>query len=97
MKERLIEEKRLFNLPILKNLSGLIDGITVYPWIFYRPECEYIILHERIHWEQERRLFVIGFFIAYAAQFVFYFCKYRELYKAYRAISFEVEAYNESQ
>lgn len=51
--------------------------------------------HEQIHWEQEKELLVIGFYLLYVAFFLFNLCKYGSWSMAYRSIPFELEAYSD--
>ena len=50
--------------------------------------------HERIHTQQQREMFFVGFFLWYVAEWLVRLIMYRNQYKAYRNISFEREAYN---
>lgn len=79
-------------------LPGKINGILVYPYILLRcPEyraCPILVKHELIHVEQIKRDGVIVFWLKYEAWFVWNFIKYRNLYKAYRNIPYEIEAYS---
>jgi len=43
-----------------------------------------VLNHERIHWMQQKKGWYIGFYVQYFAEWIF---------KGYRNISFEVEAY----
>lgn len=51
------------------------------------------ITHESIHWEQEKELFVIGFYLLYMLDFLWCLYHLRKWHAAYRSIAFEVEAY----
>lgn len=51
------------------------------------------ITHEEIHWQQEKELLIIGFYLLYILFFLFYLIKYCNWKKAYRHIPFEMEAY----
>ncbi|QQO97297.1 hypothetical protein Molly5_198 [Maribacter phage Molly_5] len=53
-----------------------------------------VINHEGIHTIQMRGLLYIGFYLIYALEFLVYLVIHRDLYKAYRAISFEREAFD---
>ncbi len=73
-------------------------AITLLKWIIVREDAkEYFTVedynHECIHYEQEKELWFVGFYLLYILEFLFallYFCNW---HKAYRNISFEVEAY----
>lgn len=65
-------------------------AITHYPiGVFYKGSISAkTINHEAIHWQQQKELWIIPFYIIYGIEFLF---------KGYRDISFEREAYdNES-
>lgn len=49
--------------------------------------------HEYIHTLQQREMLFVVFYIWYVAEWLFHFCRYRNLKKAYYHISFEREAY----
>jgi len=65
-----------------------ILAITVAPiGVFVRPDKmgdKALLNHEAIHWRQQKKLWYIGFYIAYLFEWIF---------KGYRNISFEIEAY----
>lgn len=69
---------------------GRFRAITHYPLgVYYK---RYITLktvnHESIHWQQQKELLIVFFYIIYAIEWLF---------KGYRGVSFEKEAYkNES-
>ncbi len=49
--------------------------------------------HESIHWEQEKELLIVGFYLLYVLFFVVNLVRYRNWHKAYRMIPYEREAY----
>lgn len=73
-------------------------AITLLKWIIVRAEAKERFTavdynHECIHYAQEKELWFVGFYLLYILEFLFallYFCNW---HKAYRNISFEVEAY----
>jgi len=78
-------------------------GITIFPFIFLRKnyfdgKSKYVlnrtINHEGVHIEQQKELLVLPFFILYLLEWVIKLFKYGKL--AYRNISFEREAYSNS-
>ena len=72
-------------------------AITILNFIFVRKEYtinELTISHENIHFEQEKELLFIGFYLWYIIEYLINYIKYNNSYKAYRNISFEKEAYN---
>lgn len=63
-------------------------AITIWPFIFVRKECsfdEVDLNHESIHGRQQLELLIIPFYIIYLIE---------QIFKGYRNISFEKEAYN---
>ena len=61
-------------------------AITLWPFIFCRSEMTEVDLnHENIHGRQQLELLLIGFYLIYLVEWIF---------KGYRRISFEVEAYD---
>lgn len=55
------------------------------------------INHERIHLRQQIELLIIPFYIWYGIEFLIHFLRFKTRYDAYRAISFEKEAYANEQ
>lgn len=54
---------------------------------------EKVINHERIHTAQQRELLFLGFYLIYLTEWLIRLVKYRHWFAAYKAISFEREAY----
>lgn len=54
---------------------------------------EYVVNHERIHLRQQLEMLFIPFFIAYAIEWTVRCIRYRSMWKAYRNVSYEKEAY----
>lgn len=90
---------------------GGFKALTVLCWIFVRHGTKLSatdVNHERIHWEQEKELLIVGFYLFYACYFLasLPICLFdkgygrREGYRngvwrrAYRTIAFEREAYD---
>ena len=87
----------------MKNFAG----ITLWPYIllkkagvylhantgpYYHFEYSALVLHELCHFRQQERLWVVGFYVLYVGEFLVNLVKYRGWMKAYRNISFEVDA-----
>lgn len=53
--------------------------------------------HERIHFEQQKELLLIGFFLWYSLEFLFRWIATGDRYGAYMDISFEKEAYRNQE
>lgn len=75
---------RIIKCKALKKFSA----ITIAPiGVFVKPEHienKVVINHERIHWEQQKKYWIVGFYIKYL---------FEAATKGYRNISFEKEAY----
>ena len=85
------------NSKIPRLLSWVIDvyAITLWPFVFIRDDGnERTINHETIHIKQYNELFVIGFLLIYAFDWIRGLIKYKDKEKAYYMIRFEQEAYN---
>jgi len=76
---------------------GKARGVTVFPFIFllFRVDKDDDILlnHERIHIRQAIETLVIPFYVWYFIEFIVRYCRLKDWNRAYRVISFEVEAY----
>jgi hypothetical protein len=72
-------------------------AMTIWPFIFVKDELykldDILINHEKIHLRQQIELLWGLFFIWYVTEFLVKLILYRNWDKAYRAISFEKEAY----
>tara|TARA_Y100000593_G_C4273414_1_gene318646 strand:- start:101 stop:442 length:342 start_codon:yes stop_codon:yes gene_type:complete len=82
---------------LTKLLSVVISvyAITLYPFIISSEELDqYTMNHEMIHYEQQKELFVIGFYALYVYDFLKGMIKYKNKDLAYFLIRFEQEAYN---
>ena len=84
----------LNKMVIIKNNIIPFKGfkaITLWPFIFVRKNCsfnEIDLNHENIHGKQQLELLVIFFYIIYVIEWIF---------KGYRKISFEIEAYKNEE
>ncbi len=82
---------------LTKMLSIVISvyAITLFPFIILSEEVdEYTMNHELIHFEQQKELFVVGFYVLYVYDFIKGVIKYNNKDMAYYMIRFEQEAYN---
>lgn len=71
-------------------------AINILNVIFVRKGCDMTmedVNHENIHWEQEKELAFVGFYLLYVLEFLIRLLVMRNWHKAYRSISFEREAY----
>lgn len=80
----------LFRLGFMRNFVA----ITLWPYILFRGPNSYTAIwrHEFTHFRQQERLLVVGFYVAYVAEFLWNLLKYRSWMKAYYNISFEIKA-----
>ena len=67
---------------------GWFSAITLSPLgVFIKPDRltdKVLINHEKIHWEQQKEMLILPFYLWYVVEWMF---------KGYRQISFEREAY----
>lgn len=72
-----------------------VEGMAFYPFVLIKNRRPHGILlnHERIHLRQQFEMGFILFYIWYLAEYLFHLVRYRNHDRAYRAISFEREAY----
>ena len=72
-------------------------ALTIYPFVILRDvkdaEDSVLINHEKIHLRQQVELLWVFFFVWYGLEFLVHWMRLRNKYAAYRAISFEQEAY----
>lgn len=76
---------------------GKAQAIVIFPFIFLaHPQLRQntaLIQHENIHWKQILELGILFFYIWYVLEFIVRYFQWRNWDQAYRAISFEKEAY----
>ena len=84
---------------ILSYVSPIeIGAITVGPFIFIRGTASEVLRnHERIHWEQYKELYIIGFLFLYVYYWLQGYLISRDGKAAYYSIPFEREAYANDQ
>lgn len=74
-----------------------INAITLFPFILLRKselrKDKVLINHEKIHIRQQLELLIVFFYLAYVLEYVYRLILLKNQQKAYRAISFEREAY----
>lgn len=73
--------------PFITKMLSIVIGIyaiTLFPFIILSEEVdEYTMNHELIHFEQQKELFVVGFYALYAYDFVKGMIKYKDKHLAY--------------
>lgn len=73
-------------------------GITLYPFILIKDislkQNKVFVNHEKIHLQQQLELFILVFYLWYGIEFMYKWIKFKDKYLAYKAISFEREAYS---
>ena len=75
---------------------GFAAGITLFPFVLIRPGIPLtrrLVVHERIHLQQQAELLIFPFFLFYLLEYLLNMWKFKNHYKAYYSISFEREAY----
>lgn len=72
-------------------------AIALFPFVFVKynalKEDQRFINHERIHLRQQLELLIFPFFVWYGLEFLVRYIRHKNWYLAYKAISFEQEAY----
>ena len=71
-------------------------AMAIFPFLFIREEykddiTEQVINHESIHFQQQKEMLIIPFYVWYIIEFIIKFFIYKS---AYKNISFEREAYS---
>jgi len=78
-------------IPFGKNFYA----INLFGVLFAKGTCNAVVLnHERIHTKQIKELLYVPFYLFYVLEWIFRVFQYRNFMKAYRNISFEMEAYS---
>ena len=81
-------------LTSLLSIVIAINAICLFPFIIVRDDLtETQLNHELIHFEQQKELFIVGFYCLYVHDYLKGMVKYRNKEKAYYRIRFEQEAY----
>lgn len=72
-----------------------VEGIVLYPFVFFsaKSPVDRVIHHEMIHVVQVQRVGFFSFYFLYLKEYIACRLKGMDHSKAYRSISFEVEAY----
>lgn len=72
-------------------------GITIFPFVIFGNEEDrqdaVMVNHERIHIRQQAEMLLVFFYLWYGAEYLVRLLKSGSRREAYRAISFEREAY----
>ena len=71
-------------------------GITILNMIFVRKNAiinDSFIRHETVHWEQQKEMLIVLFYLWYVVEYIIRLIAYRSHNKAYKSIMFEKEAY----
>ena len=87
MKRSVIIRSRLVPRRVCVNLFGTL-WVRDPRWVDAR-----VVNHERIHTAQQRELLFVPFYIIYLLEWLWHLLRLRNADAAYRAISFEREAY----
>lgn len=75
-----------------------VGAITLYPYVLFSQDVTFkMLMHEWVHVRQVRKLGWLRFYASYVWEFLRHYVSGGFRYsKAYRAISYEVEAYGAS-
>jgi|WetSurSiteA1Bulk_404760.scaffolds.fasta_scaffold00931_4 hypothetical protein len=79
-------------------LGSHYNAMCVWPLLFAKPGVKIplnpeMLNHEKIHARQQLEMLWLFFFIWYGLEFLVHLVHYRNRHEAYRALSFEQEAY----
>lgn len=81
--------------------SGNYVGLALWPFILLKSpvlkDDAVLLNHERIHLRQQLELLVLPFYVWYVLEWCYHFIHLGDGYRAYRAISFEKEAYSQER
>ena len=82
-------------------LPKRVNGGSFYPFIFLNSRIrntdkgQVVLNHEKIHYEQQKELLVVFFYLLYALNFVYNLFRYKfNLYTSYKQVLFEREAFD---
>ena len=82
-------------LASLMSIVVAVNAVALYPFLIIRTDLdEHQMNHELIHFEQQRELYIVGFYALYVYDFIKGMIKYKDRTQAYYMIRFEQEAYN---
>lgn len=72
-----------------------IEGIALWPFVLVRSKnpSERLLLHERIHLQQQLEMLILPFYIWYILEWAVKWARYKDANRAYYEIGFEREAY----
>ena len=74
-----------------------VEAIAIFPFVFIKHKAlkndAVLIRHEHIHLRQEVELLIIPFYLLYLINYLVNLARFKNHYKAYRHIVFELEAY----
>ncbi|MGD1843555.1 MAG: hypothetical protein ACFB0B_22085 [Thermonemataceae bacterium] len=77
------------------------NGMALYPFILVKRKSlctnATFINHELIHFQQQKELLILPFYIFYLINYLWNLLRYRQHRKAYYHICFEQEAYQNEQ
>jgi len=79
--------------------SSSIQAMALWPCVLANRSLrgqgvsERLLIHERIHHKQQIELLILPFYVWYILEWLFKWIVYKDRKRAYRAISFEKEAY----
>ena len=88
-------------MPIIVNkylLGRRFSGMVLWPFIVLKRkelrDDKIFMNHEKIHWQQQKELLVLPFYLWYLIEYAIRLIQYKNRHDAYMNISFEREAYD---
>lgn len=91
---KIIHVKNSFIPKLLK-----VDGITIYPCIFFADKnpSDTLVKHEMVHVEQIKNYGWFRFYLSYLLEYLSYRVRGDSKNVAYNKISYEIEAYKKQE
>ena len=79
----------------IRSLPFGYSAMALFPFVLFRGKLpDWLRNHERIHLRQQIEMLIIPFYLWYLTEYLIHYLKFNDRLKAYRAISFEKEAYS---
>lgn len=76
-------------------LKGKYSGMALWPFMLLKRGASIeTINHEEIHFEQQKELLIVPFYVLYLLNYLVNLLIYKNHHQSYRAIVFEKEAYS---
>ena len=69
-----------------------VMGLTIFPFVFIKPKADWCLVHERVHYEQQRRWALYGLGVGLLVWFALYLFALPAYFNPWRR-KWETEAY----